>query len=67
MSRISFERIHEIGSNRHPRSWFNANRLAVENLWDSDLKVNDPEVKRVVSLVVLRVLDHIEPWPEGVE
>ena len=67
MMRLTFEEIHLLGAKYHPHSWINANRLAVENLWDSDLRVDDPEVKRAVSLIVLRVLDHVEPRVEPQE
>jgi len=61
VTQLTFEEIHEIGSRYHPVSWFNTNRVAASSLWDSGLRVDDPEVKRAVSLVVLRVLDHVEP------
>jgi hypothetical protein len=59
-NRLTFEKIHELGAQRHPHTWLNANRVAASNLWDSDLRVDDSEVKRAVSLVVLRVLDHVD-------
>lgn len=56
---LTFERIHEIGADRHKESWLIANRVAATNLWDSGLDISDPEVKRAISLIVLRVLDAI--------
>jgi hypothetical protein len=61
--RLTFEEIHELGAKYHPNTWLCATRLAVETLWDTDLRVDDPEVKRAISLVVLRVLDCVEPRP----
>jgi len=58
---LTFERIHELGAARHPQQWFIANRVATVNLWDSGLNISDPEVKRAVSLIILRVLDAIAP------
>lgn len=51
--------IHEIGANRHPHSWLNANRLAVGELWAENIRMDDESIKRAVSLIVLRVLDYI--------
>ena len=62
---LTFEKIHELGVERHPTVWFTASRVAASNLWDSGLRVDDPEVKRAVSLVVLRVLDAVMPDKES--
>lgn len=58
---LTFERIHELGAERHPQEWFIATRVAVTNIWDTGLDISDPEVKRAVSLIVLRILDAVMP------
>lgn len=60
MSDLSFERIHEIGAATHPHSWLGCSRVAATNLWDTGLDISDPEVKRAISLIVLRILDFME-------
>lgn len=69
---MDFERIHELGAERHREAWLIANRAATTNLWDSGLDISNPDVKRAVSLIVLRVLDAIRarspvPAPEPVQ
>lgn len=55
------ERIHAAGARRHGSLWFDVNIKAVEVLWDAEgLRVNDPEVKRVVATIVLRTLDTVQ-------
>jgi hypothetical protein len=60
---MTFEQIHEVGAKRHPEVWLTANRVAATNLWDTKLDISDPEVKRAVSLIILRVLDAVQPAP----
>lgn len=54
---MEFERIHELGAERHREAWLIANRAAATNLWGSGLDISNPDVKRAVSLIILRVLD----------
>jgi hypothetical protein len=54
---MTFQDIHRIGARRHAQRWVDANRAAISVLWGTRVHPVDPEVRRLVSLVVLRVLD----------
>jgi hypothetical protein len=56
---IPIERIHELGAIRHHRLWWESNRRAVEKLWGSGLRADDPKVKDAVPRIVLAVLDGV--------
>jgi len=55
--RMTFQDIHSVGARRHPQRWVDANRAAVSVLWGTKVHPDDPEMRRLISLVVLRVLD----------
>jgi hypothetical protein len=59
-----FQNIHEAGPKRHTASWLAANLVAVETLWASGFNPNDLRIKTLTSLIVLRVLDVVEPTIE---
>jgi hypothetical protein len=61
---MTLPRIHEVGAARHPVTWFMANHAAVAAMWDYPGPI-DEEIKRLVSLVVLRVLDRVQPDEAG--
>lgn len=54
---LSFQDIHRAGARRHPDQWVSANQAAITVLWGTRVQPDDPEMRRVVSLMVLRVLD----------
>lgn len=53
----TFEQINESGMRRHRDRWFHANRRAVEVIWGTKFRPNDPEVKQMVSQIILSILD----------
>lgn len=57
--RTKFERIHRLGAERHPQSWFTANTKAAAILLGSSIPLTY-ESKTLVSEVVLRTLDIVE-------
>lgn len=54
---IDTSRIHQIGAERHKGLWLFANQRAIEVLWGSALKPEDPDVKATIPRIVLVVLD----------
>jgi len=54
---MTFERIHEVGSKRHPYSWFSANLAAVHAINETGNDPRDEKIQRLVAAVVLRILD----------
>jgi hypothetical protein len=54
---LSFEEIHRRGAERYTRQWIEANRAAVSVLVGEGFPPTDPRMMRLVSLVVLKVLD----------
>jgi hypothetical protein len=54
---MTFQMIHRVGAKRHSQQWVAANRAAISVLWGTKVQPDDPEMRRLVSLVVLRVLD----------
>ena len=54
---LSFEEIHNVGARRYTHRWIEANRAAVSVLVGEGFPPTDPRLMRLVSLVVLRVLD----------
>jgi hypothetical protein len=54
---MTFQDIHRMGARRHPRQWVDATRAAVSVLWGTRVHPDEPEMRRLVSLMVLRVLD----------
>lgn len=54
-----FERIHEKGVERHPRTWLMANEAAISAAIGR-VTVHDAKMKEMVSLIVLRVLDCVK-------
>jgi len=57
MTSEDLSRIHEAGVERHGDRWYHANRRAVEVLWGSRLKVDSPEVKETLPMVLYKVLN----------
>ena len=56
--------IHESGQKRHPDDWFLANRVA--RYVTMPYGLNDKQLKEMVPLIVLRVLDACKPTlPKG--
>ena len=55
------EAAHEQGANRHPLYWLQANHLAVDVLHKLELRPSDPAMKAVASMLVLRMLDWLQP------
>lgn len=51
--------VHEAGAARHGDRWLHANQRAVEELWNTRLRVDLPEVKEAMPRVVLRLLDYM--------
>lgn len=51
------ERIHDAGAKRHRQSWYNANLAASHATFGYGL--DDEQLKEMVPLIVLRVLDAI--------
>jgi hypothetical protein len=56
----AFDLAHVVGGRRHPKSWFTANLKAVGAARECGLQASDPEIKLLVSMVVLRTLDAID-------
>lgn len=56
-----FHVTHEAGARRHPLYWLKANQLAAKAINDAGQKVTDTTLKTVVSLVLLRMLDWLQP------
>lgn len=54
---MTFQVIHRVGAKRHRQQWVAANRAAISVLWGTKVQPDEPEMRRLVSLVVLRVLD----------
>jgi hypothetical protein len=54
---LSFQDIHKAGARRHPGQWVTANQAAITVLWGTQIQPDEPEMRRLVSLMVLRVLD----------
>jgi hypothetical protein len=54
---LSFQDIHQVGARLHPEKWVASNQAATSVLWGTKVQPDDPEMRRLVSLMVLRVLD----------
>lgn len=55
---LLFERIHELGAERHGVCWMQCNIRAAELIPKRNMQYS-PELKALVSEVVLRVLDYV--------
>lgn len=55
------EAAHEQGAARHPLYWLKANHLAVDVIYKLGLRPSDPETKALASMLVLRLLDWLQP------
>lgn len=55
------EAAHEKGAERHPLYWLKANHLAVDVLYKLELRPSDPVHKAIASMIVLRMLDWLQP------
>jgi hypothetical protein len=54
---LTFEEIHQVGAKRHTHQWIEANRAAISAMFAEGVSPTDMRMKRLVSMVVLRVLD----------
>ena len=53
-------KIHDVGVERHPHSWFRCNVAAVNAINAAGGRAEDPLIKEIASDIVLRVLDAVE-------
>lgn len=52
----TFHEIHEEGARRFGWHWHHANKWAIAAARESGVDYTDPKIKRVMSLIVLRLL-----------
>lgn len=54
---LTFEEIHQVGAKRHTHQWIEANRAAISAMFAEGVSPTDMRMRRLVSMIVLRVLD----------
>lgn len=59
-----FRSLHESGAKRHGGLWLSANETAANAASGHGLDISKPALKRVLSMIVLRVLDRAHPPKE---
>lgn len=60
MTTLTIDDIHAQGAKRHTGDWLAANLAAVQVLQDSPYDPANPTVQKIISLIVLRVLDAVK-------